>query len=110
MDYEHEINQIKKQLANLQDAFVQAQRNQVPLTAKTDDTAVKVDAITPYTDSKMAYFGEKEKTFYGVPQGNTSVFFSNYNGDYSVNRIADRLTVAFGTALTASTDITISIQ
>lgn len=110
MDYEHEINQIKKQLANLQDAFIQAQRNQVPLTAKTDNTAVKVEAITPYTDTKTAYYGEKEKTFYGVPDGNVSVFFSNFNGIYSVYRSADRLLVIFETALTGTTDITISIQ
>ena len=109
MNVEYEINQIKKQLANLQDAFVQAQRNQVPLTAKTDDTAVKVDAITPYKDTKTAYFGEKEKVFYGVPEGNVLVFFSNYDGVYAVNRIADRLTVSFS-ALEQATNITISIQ
>lgn len=67
-----------------------------------------VSEITPYTETKKAYFNEKEKTFYNVPQGNILVQFSNYQGSYAVNRIADRLTVTFE-QLTDNTDITISI-
>ena len=80
------------------------------LNSKVNRLSSQVSELTPYTDTKTAYYGEKEKTFYGVPEGNTSVFFTNYNGDYTVNRIADRLTVSFGTALEQATDITISIQ
>lgn len=80
------------------------------LNSKVNRLSSQVTEITPYTDTKTAYYGETEKTFYGVPQGNTSVFFTNYNGGYTVSRVSDRLTVAFGTALEASTDITISIQ
>lgn len=68
-----------------------------------------VSEITPYTETKKAYYNEKEKTFYNVPQGNILVQFSNYQGSYAVNRIADRLTVTFE-QLTDNTDITISIQ
>jgi len=68
-----------------------------------------VDELTPYTETKTAYYGEKEKPFYNVPNGNVTVFFSNYTGDYSINRISDRVTVSFDT-LTEQTDITISIQ
>ena len=109
MNYEVEINKINARIDNLQQSFIQAQRNQVPITAKVDNTASDVKQITPYTETKTAYYGEKEKAFYNVPQGNVTVFFSNYDGDYSVNRISDRVTVAFD-ALAGQTDITISIQ
>ena len=65
--------------------------------------------ITPHTQTKLAYYGESEKVFYDAPAGNTSVFFDNYNGSYSVNRIQNRLIVSFDT-LTEATNITISIQ
>ena len=68
-----------------------------------------ISAITPYTETKTAYYGEKEKTFYDVPNGRVSVYFTNYGGDYSISRVCDRLTVSFDT-LTEQTDITISIQ
>ena len=68
-----------------------------------------ISAITPYTETKTAYYGEKEKTFYNVPSGNVTVYFSNYEGNYSVSRVSDRLTISFDT-LTEQTDITISIQ
>lgn len=65
--------------------------------------------ITPYTETKIGYYGESEKVFYDAPQGNTSVFFDNYNGSYSVDRIQNRLIVSFD-ALADTTNITISIQ
>lgn len=72
-------------------------------------TNVRVDEITPYTETKKGYYGEKEKNFYNVPEGNISVFFSNYNKDYSVKRIADRVKISFE-ALTEQADITISVK
>ena len=69
----------------------------------------RVNEITPYTETKMAYYGEKEKIFYNAPTGNVSVFFDNYNGDYSINRVENRLIISFDT-LTKSTNVTISIQ
>lgn len=103
------IEQLEKKLDNLEQAVLQIARNNVPVVSKVDDTTNKVDAITPYTDTRRAYYGEREKTFYEVPSGNVSVFFSNYNGDYAISRIADRLTVSFDT-LEYETDVTISIQ
>ena len=69
----------------------------------------EVADLTPYVETKIGYYGETEKTFYNVPEGNVTVFFDNYNGSYSVNRIEDRLTVSFD-ALENETDITIQIQ
>ena len=65
--------------------------------------------IMPYTKTKIGYYGESEKTFYDAPEGNTSVFFDNYNGSYSVKRVENRLVVSFD-ALIEATNITISIQ
>lgn len=72
-------------------------------------TRLNISAITPYTETKTAYYGESEKTFYDVPYGRMSVYFTNYDGDYSVSRVSGRLTISFDT-LTEQTDITISIQ
>ena len=72
-------------------------------------TRQNISAITPYTETKTAYYGESEKTFYDVPDGNVSVYFTDYDGDYSVSRVSGRLTISFDT-LTEQTDITISIQ
>lgn len=65
--------------------------------------------LTPYEETKKAYFGEHEKTFYNVPEGNVLVFFDNYNGTYSIERVGNRLTVSFDT-LEHETNVTISIQ
>lgn len=65
--------------------------------------------VTPYTETKTGYYGESEKTFYGVPDGHVTVVFGNYNTNYSVNRVSDRVTVSFDT-LTEQTDITINVK
>ena len=109
MNTEYEIQNLKAQVSNLQESLIQMARNNTPIVGKVDSTANQVDAITPYTETKTAYYGETEKVFYGVPSGNMSVFFTNYNGDYSTSRVNDRVTISFD-ALNEQTDITISIQ
>lgn len=69
----------------------------------------QVSELTPYTDTAKAYYNESEKTFYNVPDGNITVFFDNYSGEYNVNRVSDRVTVSFE-PLTQDTNITISIN
>ena len=91
----------------MQESFIQSQRNAVEVTAKADVGYNKPDA--PYTDTQTAYYGEKEKNFYNVPQGILTVYFDNYAGSYSVERIDDRLTVSFDT-LENDTKITIIVQ
>lgn len=102
------IEDLEERLNTYEASLLQMAENLVPQTAKVDDTANKVTQITPYTETKTAYYNEKEKTFYNVPNGNVTVYFSNYEGNYSVSRVSDRLTVSFDT-LTEQTDITISI-
>lgn len=67
----------------------------------------RISAITPYTQTKKGYYGETEKVFYGVPQGNVTVFCDAEN---TYSRIEDRLIVKFTDALTDTVDITIMVQ
>ena len=74
-----------------------------------DQMGHQIDGITPYTETKTAYYNESEKTFYGVPEGNIEVYFDNYNGQHTIKKVADRVTVIFDT-LKQNTNITISIK
>ena len=105
MNVEYEIQKINARLDNLQESFIQAQRNQVPITAKIDNNSNNIKAVTPYTETQIGYYGETEKTFYNVPEGNVTVFGLK---EYSLDRISDRLTLTFD-ALSEQTEITISI-
>ena len=109
MTLEQRVKKLENQFQSLNVAFLTAQKNQVPITAKVDDSANKIVGLTPYTETKVGYYGETEKVFYNVPDGNVSVFFDNYNNNYSVSRIADRININFN-ALTEQTNITISIS
>lgn len=80
-----------------------------PIIARLNSMSAQISNITPYEQTKRAYYGENEKVFYGVPNGNVSVFFDNYSGEYSVNRTDDRLTITFP-KLTDMTNISISVQ
>lgn len=80
-----------------------------PIDVKLANMNRRINQLAPYTDTKIGYFGETSKTFYDAPQGNTLVFFDGYNGNYSVERIENRLIVSFD-ELTQDTVITISIQ
>ena len=107
MTIEQKISNLESRLDSLQESFIQSQRNAVEVTAKADVGYNKPDA--PYTATQTAYYGEKEKNFYNVPQGILTVYFDNYTGSYSVERIDDRLTVSFDT-LENDTSITIIVQ
>ena len=109
MNYEVEIQNIKARLDSLQESFIQFGINNNDTVNKTDDTANKVVAITPYTDTKTAYCGDTEVIFDGAPYGNLSVFFSNYNSDFSVYRTNNRIIISFP-AVEEVTDVTISVQ
>ena len=80
MTLEDKVNQLESRLNNLQNAFLQSQKNQVPVTAKTDDTANKVVEITPWTATKTAYIDDTEVTFTDAPQGNVSVYMTDKEG------------------------------
>lgn len=108
-----EIEELKKRVDRLE-LMLLAKINSDNMSKQYTDADIQgtrqsVSNLTPFTMTKSAYYGENAKAFYGVPDGNTSVFFSKYTGPYTTSRIGSTLTVAFDT-LTAPTDITISIQ
>lgn len=70
----------------------------------------KVNDITPYEETKKAFYGEIEKVFYNVPEGNTTIFFDNYDGEYEVSRIENRLTVIFADRLKDMTNVTVMVN
>ena len=109
MTLEQRVEKLEKLYANLSDSFITAQKNQVVNTAKTDDNSNNIKTLTPYTETKIGYFGETEKTFYNVPEGNVTVYGLSDKAFYTFYRIADRLVLTFD-ALTEETNITISIQ
>ena len=105
MTLEKRVERLERLFENLQESFIQAQENQVINTAKTDYNTNKVDAITPYTETKIGYYGETEKTFYNVPDGNVTVYGLT---EYTMDRVANNITLTFD-ALEKETNITISI-
>ena len=68
-------------------------------------TTMRVDEVTPYTETKQAYIGDTEVTFYDVPEGNVTVFFDK---PYTMEKVADRITLHFE-ELEEVTEITISV-
>lgn len=105
MTLEDKVNQLESRLNNLQNAFLQSQKNQVPVTAKTDDTASKVVEITPWTASKLAYIDDTEVTFTDVPQGSMSVYMDT---PHTYERDGDRVVVKFE-PLEEVTEVTINV-
>lgn len=106
MTLEERVRILEEQVGGLISARA---KDKMYTDADINGTRQSVENITPFTMTKSAYYGENAKAFYGVPEGNTSVFFSKYNGSYTTSRVGSTLTVAFDT-LTEPTDITISIN
>ena len=105
MTLEQRVEKLEQLYANLSDSFIQAQKNQVVNTAKTDDNSNNIKTLTPYTETKIGYYGETEKTFYNVPDGNVTVYGLT---EYTMDRVANNITLTFD-ALAKETNITISI-
>ena len=49
MDYEKEINELKRQLTNLTNAFLQSQKNQEPTIHKSEDAYNKIPQVDENT-------------------------------------------------------------
>lgn len=109
----NEISELKTRLKivedNLNGLIVMVGKLRSNTSDDINGTRQSVANITPYTETKKAYYGEASKPFYNVPNGNISVFFSNYTGSYSVDKIGNDLNILFDT-LNDQTDITISIS
>ena len=106
MTLEQRVEKLEELYSNLVNDFIQAQKNQVVNTAKTDDNSNNIKTLTPYTETKIGYFGETEKTFYNVPEGNVTIYGLS---EYTMDRVSNNITLSFD-ALTEQTNITISIM
>lgn len=85
-------------------------RNKFYGDADTAGARQSISDITPYTDTQTAYYGESGKNFYDVPEGNITVFWDNYAGDYSVQRVDGGVNVSFDTLTVAEATISIMVQ
>ena len=77
-----------------------------PIAKALSNLNNRITEITPYIDTKKAYYGENEKVFYGVPSGVLTV---NMDGEYTVERVEDRVFVRFE-RLEEMKDITITVE
>lgn len=100
------IEDLEERLNTFEQSLIQMGINLSPTIYKVDDTSNRVDALTPYTETKTAYIGDTEVTFENVPQGNMSVFGLS---EYSIDRQSDRITIMFD-AVDEVTTVSISIQ
>lgn len=80
------------------------------LNSRVSQVSSQVAAITPFEETKKAYYGEIEKVFYNIPEGNTTIFFDNFNGEYTVERVENRLTVKFAERLKDMTNVTVMVN
>ena len=74
-------------------------------------TAARVEAVTPYTETKTAYIGDTEVTFSTEEKGSLSIYAEDTEGnspDYVVSRTGSTITVNFK-PLEFVTTVTISI-
>lgn len=111
MSIESRVYNLEQTVANLQESFIQSQRNNSQIVSKTDNTSNKVEQITPTTYTKTAYIGDTEVEFEPSKDGNVSVFFDKSVGNYRVvkNYYAYRIMVIFDNPLEEVTEVTISI-
>ena len=112
MNYEYEIDKLKKAVANLNNTVLQMAKNSTKEVSKTDNTANEVKAITPYTETKTAYIGDTTCGFETPYDGNVSVFFDKNVNGYRVEKdyYKRRIVVVFDEPLEEVTEVTISIQ
>ena len=106
MDLETRVKNLEDMVASLAATIT---NNKFYTDADISGVRKNISDVTPFTETKTAYYGETSITFYDAPEGNTSVFFDGYTGDYGVSRIENRLMIKFE-PLEKDTEITIVIQ
>lgn len=113
MNYEKEIKDLRKQLNNLQDAFLTSIKNNTSVVDKVDTTANQVVSITPFTESKKVGIQDTECIFTDVDkEGSLTTTVKTESGEYlpfTVERSRNRIRVSFDSLNEVAT-VTISIQ
>ena len=103
------IQDLEERLNSFERSLIQMGINNTPIVQKVDETAIKVDEITPYEDTKTAYIDDTEVVFFNAPEGALVVSFSNGNLDFSIKREDKAIKVTFE-PLEEVVTITIKIQ
>ena len=113
MSIESRLYKLEQTVANLQDSFIQSQRNNTQIVSKTDDTSNKIEQITPTTYTKTAYIGDTDVVFENVPQGNITVIAESENGYHpyytELKRENDRVRIRYVVPFESVTTITLTI-
>lgn len=115
---ESRIKAIEDRIDELTQNFLQTQRNQVPITARTDENANQivtldnnVKELEPWTATQHASCGDTEIIFENVPSGAMTVIIldseDNYI-DYSLERAGNTVTV-YCEPLEYAADVTITV-
>lgn len=117
MDYEKEIEQLKKRLTNtenLLNSFIKSYNLDKGYNkADVSGVRVSVSNITPYTESKNGYIGDEMVVFNTSVSGNISVFAVDENGNmpsFSVKKDSNYIEVVFDNPLEYVTTVTLSVQ
>lgn len=110
------IDDLYELYENLYESVLQLASNNVPVVDKVDSTANKVDALTPYTQTKTAYIGDREIYFNGVTDGIPTIYVTDTEGNtprYTVAKAGEGVVsfrIRFEMPLEYVTTITISIS
>ena len=107
MDIETRLSNLENLVNHLAETI---NRNKFYGDADTAGARQSISDITPYEATETLYYGEHEKNFYNVPQGNITVFWDNYDGGYSVHRFESTVTVLFETLTVSEATISIMVQ
>ena len=113
MNYEKEINDLKRQVKQLNESVLAMGKNNVGQVSKLDDTSNKVEQITPYKASKTAYIDDEDCVFENVPQGILTVSTIDTEGNFPecvLMRDGGTVAVHFLNPLEYVTTVSIVIQ
>lgn len=109
------IEELAKRMTNLENNFKALINtmniNKTYTNADLNGVRAGVNNLTPYTETKKAYIGDKEVRFNTENTGNLSVYVDSEGTipSYTVTRAAGHITVAFNNPLEKVANITISI-
>lgn len=76
-----------------------------------DKLGLRIDNVTPFTETKTAYIEDTEIVFENVPGGSLLVDVqSEDDPEYSIKRTGDKVIVSFAAPLECVTKVTITIM
>ena len=100
---------LEQRVSNLEQMFLQMQRNFSPIVSKTDENSNNIVSIAPYTDTKVAYIDDTELIFTNVPTGAWYVSFNNDATATRVTKDRETLIVEFD-PMKEVTEVTVTVQ